>query len=103
VTTLRNMGLTEEQLTQATFFRPKGCPKCHNMGFKGRLGIFEMMVMTTEIREMAFKHRPLSEIRQAARLVGMRSLLEDGLIKVMRGTTTLDEILARAAKEDVSV
>jgi type IV pilus assembly protein PilB len=101
--TMRAMGLSEEQLAQATFFRPAGCPKCHNMGYKGRIGIFEMMVMKTEIRELAFKHRPLGEIRQAARLMGMRGLLEDGLIKVMRGMTTLDEVLARAAKEEMNV
>jgi len=97
--TMRAMGVTEEQLSQGTFFRPAGCPKCHNMGFRGRLGIFEIMIMNTELRELAFKHRPLSEIRQAARLLGMRSLLEDGLIKVMRGITTLEEVLGLAAKE----
>jgi type IV pilus assembly protein PilB len=97
--TLRSLNVTDEQLSKATFFRPAGCPKCHNMGFKGRLGIFEVMVMNTELRELAFKHRPLSEIRQAARLLGMRSLLEDGVIKVMRGMTTLEEVLGMAAKE----
>jgi len=97
--TLRAMGVTEEQLSKATFFRPAGCPKCHNMGYRGRLGIFEIMVLNTELRELAFKHRPLSEMRQAARLLGMRTLLEDGLIKIMRGITTLDEVLGMAAKE----
>jgi type IV pilus assembly protein PilB len=101
--TLRGMGVTEEQLSQATFFKPMGCPKCHNVGYRGRLGIFEVMVMNSEIREMAFKHRPLAEIRQAARAMGMRPLMEDGLIKVQRGITTLDEVLARAAKEPISV
>jgi len=99
VVTMRSMGITEEQISKATFFRPVGCPKCHNMGFKGRLGIFEVMVLNMELRELTFKHRPLSEIRQAARLLGMRTLLEDGLIKVMRGTTTLEEVLGMAAKE----
>jgi len=97
--TMRGMGITEEQLKQATFFRPVGCEHCHNMGFRGRIGMFEIMVMNPEIRELAFKHRPLNEIRQAARALGMRVLLEDGLIKVMKGTTTLDEVLARAQRE----
>ncbi len=100
--TMRGMGVTEEQLKQATFFRPVGCEHCHNMGFRGRLGIFEIMIMNPEIREMAFKHRPLNEVRQAARALGMRGLLEDGLIKVMRGITTLDEVLARAQKDPVA-
>jgi type IV pilus assembly protein PilB len=95
---LRTLGITEEQLSQATFFRPVGCPKCHNMGYKGRLGIFEIMAMNTELREMAFKHRPLNEIRQSARLLGMRTLMEDGLIKIMRGITTVDEVLGVAQR-----
>jgi type II secretory ATPase GspE/PulE/Tfp pilus assembly ATPase PilB-like protein len=99
LTTLRGLGVTEEQLRQATFFRPVGCQKCHSMGYRGRIGMFEVMVINGQIREMAFKHQPLNEIRQAARTLGMRSLMEDGLIKVMRGMTTLDEVLARAAKE----
>jgi type IV pilus assembly protein PilB len=103
VATLRGLGVTDEQMAQATFFKPVGCPKCHGSGYRGRIGMFEMMVLNTEIREMAFKHRPLSEIRQAARLMGMRSLLEDGLIKAMKGSTTLNEVLARAAKEDAQV
>jgi type IV pilus assembly protein PilB len=73
------------------------------MGYRGRLGIFEMMVMNAQLREMAFKHRPLSEMRQAARALGMRTLLEDGLIKVLRGITTLDEVLARASREVAAV
>jgi type IV pilus assembly protein PilB len=73
------------------------------MGYKGRLGIYEIMVMNTELRELAFKHRPLGEIRQASRLLGMRTLLEDGLIKIMRGITTLDEVLGMAAKEGTPV
>jgi len=101
--TLRGLGVTDEQLNQATFFRPVGCEHCHNLGYRGRLGIFEVMVMNAELREMAFKHQPLSEIRRAARALGMRALLEDGLIKVMRGITTLDEVLARAHREQVGV
>ena len=98
---LRRLGITDEQLEKATFFRPVGCPKCHNMGYRGRIGIFEVMVMGTELKEMAFLRKPLNEIRQSARLLGMRSLLEDGLLKVMRGRTTLNEVLARAQREAV--
>jgi len=97
--TLRNLGATDDQLGQATIYRPVGCAKCHNMGYRGRLGIFELMVMNSEIRELAFKHRPLNEIRQAARVLGMRTLMEDGVIKVMRGITTLSEILGQASRE----
>jgi type IV pilus assembly protein PilB len=67
------------------------------------LGIFELMVMSTELKEMAFQRRPLNEIRRASRSLGMRTLLEDGLIKMMRGMTTLDEVLARAQREVAQV
>jgi len=96
---LRRLGVTDEQLEKATFFRPVGCSKCHNMGYRGRLGIFEMMPMSTELKEMAFQRKPLNELRSAARALGMRTLLEDGLLKIMRGITTTDEVLARAQRE----
>jgi type IV pilus assembly protein PilB len=101
--TLRGLGVTDEQLNQATFMKPVGCEKCHGMGYRGRLGIFEIMVMNAQIREMAFKRGSLSEVRQASRILGMRSLMEDGLIKVLKGITTLDEILAKAQQEGAAV
>jgi type IV pilus assembly protein PilB len=97
--TLRRMGVTDAQLGAATFYRPVGCPKCHGLGYRGRKGIFELLVMNAELKEMAFQRKPLNEIRRAARAMGMRTLMEDGLGKVMRGTTTLDEVLARAQRE----
>ncbi len=99
VATLRGLGVTDEQLEKATFFRQVGCDKCHGMGYRGRIGIFELMVMGAELKEMAFQRKPLNELRQASRTLGMRTLLEDGLSKMMRGSTTLDEVLARAQRE----
>ncbi len=101
VPTLQRLGVTDNQLQQATLMRPVGCQKCHNMGYRGRLGIFELLAMNGELKEMAFQRRPLNEIRRAARAMGMRTLLEDGLTKVLRGVTTLDEVLARAQREAV--
>jgi len=98
VATLRGLGVTDEQLEKATFFRQVGCDKCHGMGYRGRIGIFELMVMGAELKEMAFQRKPLNELRQASRTLGMRTLLEDGLSKMMRGITTLDEVLARAQR-----
>ena len=99
--TMRRLGATDGQLSQATFFRPVGCPKCHQTGYRGRSGIFEMLVMNAELKEMAFQRKPLNDIRKAARAMGMKTLLEDGVGKVMRGVTTLDEVLARAQREAV--
>ena len=79
-----------------------GCPKCNGVGFKGRKAIFEFMIMTTEIREMAFERAPVSEIRQSAIRNGMRDLLADGRLKVLKGTTTAPEI-AKFAQADTLV
>lgn len=99
VATMRGMGATDEQLESATVCRPVGCQNCNGAGYRGRIGIYEVMSMNNELREMAFHRRPTNEIRQAARMGGMRTLLEDGLIKVLQGVTTLDEVLSRAARE----
>ncbi|MEO0476221.1 MAG: ATPase, T2SS/T4P/T4SS family [Planctomycetota bacterium] len=68
-------------------------------GFKGRKGVFEMLQMNTEIRELAFKMAPVVELRRAALASGMRPLVEDGKLKVLNGTTTADEI-ARVSQVD---
>ncbi|MCW5766421.1 MAG: Flp pilus assembly complex ATPase component TadA, partial [Phycisphaeraceae bacterium] len=81
--------------------RPVGCSNCNDTGYRGRQGIFEMMVMNSEIRELAFKMEPLSKIRAAALANGMRPLLEDGKIKVLRGVTSPDEIAAVAQVEGI--
>lgn len=69
-----------------------GCSNCVNTGYRGRKAIFEMMQMNAEIRELAFNLAPVSELRRAAVANGMRSLVEDGKIKVLNGVTTPQEI-----------
>jgi type II secretory ATPase GspE/PulE/Tfp pilus assembly ATPase PilB-like protein len=70
-----------------------------NTGYRGRKAIFEMMLMNTQIRELAFNLAPISELRRAALASGMRPLVEDGKIKVLNGVTTADEI-ARSTQVD---
>lgn len=91
---LRAAGLTDEQAKNATFVRGRGCSHCHHTGYRGRLGIFEMMRMTSAVREMTFKREPTQVIRRQARLLGMRTLLEDGVAKATKGVTTLEEVLS---------
>ena len=76
-----------------------GCNVCNSTGYKGRQAIFEMMNMNSEIRELAFNLAPISQIRNAAIANGMRTLVQDGKIKVLKGTTTADEV-ARMAQVD---
>ena len=73
-------------------YKPGGCDKCNGGGYKGRRGIYEMMIMNSEIRELAFRQEPVSKIRHAALAAGMRSLVDDGRLKVSKGLTTADEV-----------
>ena len=99
---LRAAGLTQEAIKNATFMRGRGCNYCHHTGYRGRLGIFEMMKMTSAVREMTFKREPTQNIRRSARLFGMRTLLEDGVIKSMKGVTTLEEVLSTCHHESTA-
>ncbi len=96
---LRLVGVTEDELANSTIYRPKGCAKCGDIGFRGRKAIFEMMVLNAEIRELAFNRATIGEIREAAIRGGMRTLLGDGKIKILRGDTTPAEV-AKFAQAD---
>jgi type IV pilus assembly protein PilB len=91
-TQIEAAGITPEMLKGATFMKGRGCVNCQKSGYKGRLGIFELMVMTTKIRELAFQGAPTQEIRRAACSQGMKVMFNDGVAKALRGITTLDEV-----------
>ena len=91
-TQIESAGITPEMLEGATFMKGRGCGHCQKSGYKGRLGIFELMVMTNKIREMAFQGAATQEIRRAAVSQGMLIMFEDGIAKTLRGITTLDEV-----------
>jgi type IV pilus assembly protein PilB len=96
---LKASGLTPEQIKRATFMRGRGCGHCNHTGYRGRKGIFEMMRLNSTVREMTFKREPTQTIRRQARLLGMRTLLEDGLNKAVTGMTTLEEVLSTCHHE----
>jgi len=82
-----------EGFFNGTTFRGAGCVRCNNTGYKGRLGIYEIFLMSDEYRQLVGTSYKESEIQAIARVNGMRSLLEDGLEKVRQGLTTMEEIL----------
>jgi type IV pilus assembly protein PilB len=96
---IKAASLTPDRLAGATFMRGRGCAYCNHTGYRGRLGIFELMKMNSAIREMTFKREPTQSIRRQARLHGMRTLLEDGILKALKGITTLDEVLSTCHHE----
>lgn len=85
-------GLKKEDIADKTIYKAAGCPRCSKTGYRGRRGIYELMPMNSDLRELAFNRAPLSKIRQAAQASGMRNLLGDGRLKILDGQTTLDEI-----------
>ena len=90
---LNLLGIQRDQAANAVFMKGRGCPKCRHTGFKGRMGIFEIFVIDEEIEQMIYEHRTLVELRNKARDLGMRSLREDGIRKVLAGRTTVEEVL----------
>jgi type IV pilus assembly protein PilB len=82
-----------KKLKGIKFFRGRGCPHCHNSGYRGRTGIFEMLTITEPLRELINDRAPAIALREKAREQGMRLLREDGILKVSRGITTLDEVV----------
>jgi len=89
---LRLMNITPEDLRKHPIYKGAGCPRCSGTGYKGRIAIFEMLEMNNQIRELAFTRAPTSALRKAALASGMRSLLEDGRLKVFKGVTTPEEV-----------
>lgn len=83
----------KEKIETLTFKKGKGCKKCGNSGYKGRIGIYEILEMTPEISEMVLKHASAEAIMQKAVQNGMITMSEDGFIKANDGITTLEEVL----------
>ena len=84
------------------FYYGKGCARCNNSGYKGRIGIYEMLVMSDEIRDAIAAEASADDIRDIARQQGMTTLREAGLKLIFDGHTTIDEIVRETVVEDVS-
>jgi len=100
---LRLLQFSKEEVEEKKLMRGTGCKRCNNTGYRGRLGIFEMMSLNNNLRELAFNRAPTGQIRKAARAAGMSTLLEDGKEKILRGITTLKEVARHAQAEGVLI
>jgi len=90
---LAQVGLVPEDLGDRPLFRSRGCPECLNTGYQGRIGIFELMVMTEDLKNFILTTSDSNQIRRRALAAGdMITLRQDGLQKVMSGMTTIEEI-----------
>jgi general secretion pathway protein E/type IV pilus assembly protein PilB len=80
-------------LVGQTLVRGHGCSNCSLSGYSGRKGLFEIFLVNDEIQKMIFDKLPVSEMREHARELGMRTLREDGLRKIASGMTTIEEVM----------
>jgi general secretion pathway protein E/type IV pilus assembly protein PilB len=91
---LRALGIKPSQAIEANFMHPVGCEKCNGSGHKGRMGIFEIFVLNDETRRMITEKMPVTALRSRARELGMRTLREDGIRKVLAGLTSIPEVVS---------
>ncbi len=100
---LRQLGVTMDMLEDNPVYRiGPGCEACKLTGYRGRLGIHELLIIDDEVRNLIMRSADSSEIRRAAAAKGMTTLREDGADKIMRGLTTIDEVL-RVTQDDLGV
>ncbi len=85
--------------TAVTLYKAVGCPSCDNTGYKGRIGIHEVMVMTEQLRKLALSKASSSELREVAVASGMRTMAQDGTEKVLQGITTIEEVQRKVIVE----
>ncbi len=90
---MRLLDISPEDIEKRPIYKGAGCSHCQHTGYKGRIAIFEMFEMNNEIRELAFTKAPTGELRKAAQASGMRTLRDDGIAKIFKGTTTPDEVV----------
>ena len=74
------------------FYHSRGCQQCHHLGYRGRIGVFEVFSVDDKMQELIFKQAPTHEIKKAAVAQGMLTMQQDGILKVLEGSTDLNEV-----------
>jgi type IV pilus assembly protein PilB len=95
------LGMTAEEASRKKFYYGRGCDRCNNTGYKGRMGIFELLVMNDTLRELVTSEVSLDEFREAGRKFGMRTLREAGMLAIHSGLTSIEEIVRETMLDDV--
>ena len=91
--------MTREEASEKKFYRGVGCDICNNTGYKGRVGLFELMLLNDELRDMIMKNASTDELRRTAQNYGMTTLRDYGMDFVFSGTTTLEEVVRETIQE----
>jgi len=92
------IGLREEEIGSRPLYQSVGCGECEHTGYRGRIGIYELLEMNEEIRELAFQRVPYVQLRDAAIGSGMTTLQRDGVRKILAGRTSIEEVLRVTAE-----
>jgi len=96
---LADLELTSDQIAGRSFYRGRGCDRCNRTGYKGRLGLFELLIVNDEIRDMVMRNASTEDLREAARRNGMVTLRESGVEGMFAGLTTADEVIRETIME----
>jgi type IV pilus assembly protein PilB len=96
---LADLELSSDQIAGKKFYRGKGCEKCNRTGYKGRMGLFELLVMNDELRDMVMRNASTEDLREAARRAGMVTLRDSGMEGIFNGNTTADEVIRETILE----
>jgi type II secretory ATPase GspE/PulE/Tfp pilus assembly ATPase PilB-like protein len=97
---LRRIGFPEEQIDTARFWKGAGCEECRQLGYQGRTGIYELLVVSEPLRPLIMSRAPATTIAQKAMELGMHTLRHDGWKKVAQGVTTIEEVLRVTQTEE---
>lgn len=97
---LMELELRPEDVRGRSFYRGKGCDHCNGSGYRGRMGLFEILVMDDELREMVMKQASTAAVRTESRRKGMRTLREAGLNAIYNGQSTIDEVVRETLSDD---
>ena len=97
---LMELELKEEDVKDQTFYYGKGCDNCNNTGYKGRLGVFEIMTLDDDMRDMIVQHASTQKLRAEAKKRGLRTLRESGLLAIFEGITSIEEVVRETIMED---
>ena len=90
---LADLDMTSDQAADKKFYRGKGCEKCNRTGYKGRLGIYELLIMNDEMRDLIIRNASTEELREVAKRYGMVTLRDSGMQGIFNGLTTADEVI----------
>jgi type IV pilus assembly protein PilB len=96
---MQDLNLTPEEIAGKAFYRGKGCDACNNTGYKGRVGLFELMIINDDLRDMIMRNASTDELRDAAKSYGMVALRDAGLLAATEGRTTLEEVIRETVLE----